>query len=1138
MKRSRLVVFSTSMFLILAGLSSTDVLSQAVFGKIAGIVTDPSGAAVPGAAVLITDVDRGTQYHAASGSQGEYAQGQLLAGSYAVTVSASGFGQFTSRVQVHVDSTVEVNAKLQVGSQSGTVQVTDETPLLQVDRAEVSTTLQTTEVENLPVIDRNATGLVFTVPGTQLTSFQHSAAENPQGGYQFASNGQQFFANGFLLDGTENNSAILGIAVINPNIDSLEELKVTTSNYDAQFGSVGGALLQGTTKAGTNTFHGSAFDYLRNGYFNAQNPFAPGALPLHWQQFGGSIGGPVWKDKVFFFADYQGTRRTTGAPAIVTVPTAAERAGDLSALLGGVIAGAPLVQTTDGNFVQPQAGMVFDPNSGNPDGSGRKAVSSNGRVNVFPSVPAAISNLLAYLPLPNTGPAGALTQNYVAKGKQSFQDDQEDGRLDYAVSSKTRVFGRYTISQFSNAAPGAFGTLAGGPSLQGTNFAGVSDTTNQSVALGVTQTFSPTLILEARFGTYRYKVRVQPGGLNSTPASDAGIPGLNLGSPETSGMPAFSINGEYGFAFGYSLGINACNCPLFETENHFQWVNNWTKISGTHTLGWGADLRRAQQQRIPSDSHRSGELSFSPSTTGNLDADTAGQDSGQTTGSGIASLIFGVPNGFARYFTGANLHPGLRQTRMFFYAQDTWRATSKLTLSYGIRYENYLPQNAASPGGAGSFDPATGEVLIAGVGSVSKSMNFTAYKTGFIPRIGIAYQVEPKTVLRAGYGSSFTPAGLGAVFGQAPDYDPPVILPQYIGASNSYTYSYDLFTGPPVPTIPAVASSGRYPLPDNISVYYFLDPPNKYRIPSTQFWNAAIQHQITPSMSIEASYVGNVGRHIFVNANQNQAKPGPGDYDPRRRFYPTFGLEQGLYSLCNCDNSNYHSLQMKWVEHQSHGLDFIVAYAYSKALDDTELGGVSDNNLNYKADYGPASFDRRHQLAVSNVWELPYGRGRRFGADISRPLDLIAGGWELNGITTVTSGVPFTPQVGNAPLLNADFNSVRPDRIGDPHVSNPNRKEWYNPSAYTAPQGPYRDGNVSRNSLVGPRIFLMNLSLAKLFTITEGKTIQFRWENYNALNHVNLNTPDNYIDDGPSAATITSIRADMRQMQFGLHIRF
>jgi hypothetical protein len=347
-----------------------------------------------------------------------------------------------------------------------------------------------------------------------------------------------------------------------------------------------------------------------------------------------------------------------------------------------------------------------------------------------------------------------------------------------------------------------------------------------------------------------------------------------------------------------------------------------------------------------------------------------------------------------------------------------------------------------------------------------------------------------------------------------------------------------LFTGPPVPTIPSIASSGRYPLPDNISVYYFLDPPNKYRVPSTQFWNAAVQHQITPSMSIEAAYVGNVGRHIFVNANLNQAVPGPGDYDPRRRFYPTFGLEQGLYSLCNCDNSNYHALQMKWVQHQAHGLDFIVAYSYSKALDDTELGGVADNNLDYKADYGPSSFDRRHQLAVSNVWHLPYGRGQRFGTNISRPLDLIAGGWEFNGITTATSGVPFTANVGNAPLLNADFNSVRPDQIGDPHVPNPNRSEWYNPAAFTAPQTPYRDGDVSRDSLIGPRVFLMNLSLAKVFTITEGKTIQFRWENYNALNHVNLNTPDNYVDDGPSAGTITSIRADMREMQFGLHIRF
>jgi hypothetical protein len=308
-------------------------------------------------------------------------------------------------------------------------------------------------------------------------------------------------------------------------------------------------------------------------------------------------------------------------------------------------------------------------------------------------------------------------------------------------------------------------------------------------------------------------------------------------------------------------------------------------------------------------------------------------------------------------------------------------------------------------------------------------------------------------------------------------------------------------------------------------------------VPLTQFWNAAIQHQITPSMSLEAAYVGNVGRHIYVNANLNQAVPGPGDFTSRERFYQKFGLSQGIYSICNCDNSNYHAFQAKWTDHHARGLDFIVAYSYSKALDDTELGGVSDNNLNYKADYGPASFDRRHQLSVSNVWALPFGHGQRFGANVNRLTDLVAGGWEFSGITTATSGVPFTANVGNAPLLNANFNSVRPDRIGDPHVSNPNRTKWFNPAAFTAPQGLYRDGNTGRNSLVGPRVFLMNLSLDKVFTITEGKTIQFRWENYNALNHVNLNTPNNTIDQS-DAGQITSIASDMRQMQFGLHFRF
>lgn len=510
MKRHFTSVFVVLLVLIAALPGLPPASAQAIFGKMVGTVTDQSGAALPNATVRIKDAERGTEYQTTTNGQGDYSQGQLLAGSYVVTVTAAGFGSFESSVQVHIDNTVEVNAKLQVGSQAGTVVVTDQTPLLQVDRAEVSTTLTTTEVANLPVLNRNATGLVFTSPGTQLTSFQHSAAENPQGGYQFASNGQQFFANGFLLDGTENNSAILGIAVINPNIDSLQELKVTTSNYDAQFGSVGGALIQATTKAGANALHGSAFEYLRNDAFNAQNPFAPGSLPLHWNQFGGSVAGPMKKDKLFFFADYQGTRRSTGSPVTVTVPTAAERAGDLTALLGPVIPGAAPVQTTEGNFVAPQSGMIFDPTSGSNDGTNRKAIATNGRVNVLPFVPASMTKLLAYLPQPNSGGSNAIADNYVGTGKQSFQNDQGDARIDYALNPSVRIFGRYTISDFTNSAPGAFGDLAGGAALSGANFAGTSDTRNQSLALGYTQSLSPTLIVEARFGAYRYRVRVEP----------------------------------------------------------------------------------------------------------------------------------------------------------------------------------------------------------------------------------------------------------------------------------------------------------------------------------------------------------------------------------------------------------------------------------------------------------------------------------------------------------------------------------------------------------------------------------------------------------------------------------------------------
>jgi len=1130
---------------------------QAVFGNIVGTVSDSSGAAVQKAAVEITDMDRGTTYKATANESGNYEQTHLLAGRYKVRVMASGFSPFETTAVVQIDSSTRVDAQLGVQGQSTNLTVTAETPLLKTDRADVSTTITTEELGSFPILNRNLTQMLLITPGTQLNDWTHAQSENPQGGYQIDVNGQQFTSNGFLLDGAENNSAILGIAVINPNIDSLQEFKVTTSNYDAEFGSVAGALLQATTKSGTNGFHGSLFEYLRNDTFNAKDRFSGINLPLRWNQFGGTLGGPIIKNKLFFFGDYQGTRRRRAASIITTVPTAAERSGDLRGLLGDFIctdgststsgcASPLMVTTTEGASVPAQAGMVFDPTTGNSDGTGRLAISSGGQVNVLPSVPTAVTNILNFLPPPSPSAGAAIANNYIASGSEKFNSDQFDGRVDYNFSDKMHIFGRYSLADFDLSAPGAYGTEAGGPALNGINFAGSSLDRNQSLALGATYTFSPSLITDFRFGFYRYRIRVQPNGVGTTPATDAGFPGLNMGTVETSGMPAFYINGNGGFDFGYALGVNQCNCPLKETENHFQFVDNWTKTRGNHTFAWGVDIRRAQQQRIPSDSHRSGEISFSDGVTGSADVDAVASlgTSGDTTGAALASFLLAQPSSFARYFTGIGFHPGLRQTRLFFFGQDSWRATSKLTVNYGLRYENYLPQTAASKGGAGSFDPNTGEVLVAGYGSVPLNMGVKPYNLGFAPRIGVAYQVREHTVVRAGYGRSFTPAGLGAVFGQAPDYDPPITNPQQNVQANNYSPVFNLLNGPPVITNPPIGANGRYPLPNGLNVYYFFNPPSSYRIPLADSWNLAVQHQFSPTLTVEVAYVGNVGRHLFINPNVNQASPPTAatdpttysDYDSRRLYFQKFGLEQGIYATCNCDNSSYHAIQAKVQKRVAHGLDFLITYTYGKAMVNSETGGAFSNNLAWWQDHGPANYDRAQTLTVSHSWELPYGRGRHWGSSISKPADLILGGWIFSGISTFESGLPFTPQVSNAPLLYADFNSVRADEIGNPSVSNQSANLWYNPAAFVYPQGLGRNGDVRHNAFRGPGFDELDLALGKVFTLTEGKTLEFKWETYNAANHVNLANPNNTVDQ-TGAGQITAAAA-MRQMQFGLHFRF
>lgn len=370
----------------IVAVSSSQAFAQATFGNISGTVTDPTGAAIPNAQVTITSLDRGETFQTRTNDSGNYSQTHLLAGSYKMVIAASGFSDFDTTVIVQVDATTRSDAQLQVGKASTEVVVTAEAPLLKSDRAEVSTTITGPELQKLPILDRNITSLLVSMPGAGRYAYGAgvASAENQQADQGTPMNGQLPYSNGFNLDGTENHSNILGLAVVNPNPDALEEFKVTSSNYDAEFGNVSGAMLQGTTKSGTNQYHGSLFEYLRNDKFNAADPFTGINAPIRWNQFGGSLGGPIIKDKLFVFFAYQGSRKHISGAEIVTVPTAAERSGDLSALLGsyicadGTTSGTPcsnpvMVPTTEGQHAPAQSGMVFDPTTGNPDGSGREA---------------------------------------------------------------------------------------------------------------------------------------------------------------------------------------------------------------------------------------------------------------------------------------------------------------------------------------------------------------------------------------------------------------------------------------------------------------------------------------------------------------------------------------------------------------------------------------------------------------------------------------------------------------------------------------------------------------------------------------------------------------------------------------------
>ena len=1186
----------------LLALASTAAYGQAVFGNIVGTATDPQGAAVAGATVTVTSVTKNTSVTTTTNESGNYSVTHLIPDIYKVKFEGAGFKSFEQgNVPVSADGTQRVDVQFQVGATTETMEVTGEPPQLQTDKSDIAIQFNQTYVQDLPTLNRNFTQFELMSPGTQQLGWAHAYTENPQAGKQIMVNGQHFSGTNFQLDGTDNQDPILGIIVINPNLDGVTEAKIALQQYDAEMGKAVAGYVTSQTKSGSNEFHGSAFYFRRTGANQARNPFnqfqvdpitgryIPGSK---WQQYGGSLGGPIIKNKLFFFGDYQGTTQANGVTNTYSIPTAkvqstcSQTTGfcDLSEYLNvGTGGGGGTV-----NGVTYQQGQLFDPNTGNLQGSGRTAFAGNLIPNSLISPQARA--ILALFPTPNSGGNnGGTTNNYIAGGAGPFTQNAFDTRIDWVATSTLNVFGRYSQSYFNISGEPGLGK-AGGVGFGIGGLAGGSIIHNYSLAIGATKTFGTSWIGDFRFGWFKYNPQTHKAFQGQTPMNDVGAPGLNItnaGAEQaffTSGLPEFDGDGTLS-NWGEGLGVGRCNCPLVERESQFQGVNNWTKTWGNHSIKFGADIRSASNLRVPSDQNRTGVLAFSHNNTS--DGGVGGVD--------VATFLLGNVTQIQRYVSTV-LDASEHQWRYFFYGQDTWRATPKLTLNYGLRWEIYMPESVNGKGKGGFANlvigggPQNGADRVAGYGNISMSGNVGGNYHAFAPRFGLAYSMNEKTVIRMGFGVSYDIGVFGSNFGHAVTQNLPVLAHQTQqanttnpNASNGFISAFNLANGPIPYTFPVVPANGILPLggPNN-DTQPFIRPPNQ-TLNAIGSWNLAIQRQMTNNLTLDIAYIGNVGRHAFTGPNpnydanpiniQNWAlwKAGLVTEAQRQYYYNKFSTPytdaNGVTTnvLCCSGNimgqyfgdsatTNYNALQIKAQQNMSHGLQFIAHYTWSRAL-----GYYHDDGYyaaNPRIEYGPDSNNRAQVFVFNAVYQLPFGKGKMYGGGAGKAENLIIGGWQVTATANYSSGLPFNasysscgsdedvgvcrPNKGNMALWSMGGGSLNPithsvqfyTPISSMATPCANYGAWSRPCGGTL-------GNTGPNVLIGPRSFTTDASVMKDFGLTERLNLQFRMDAFNLFNHPVLAQPGTCIDcSGSGLITNIDGNTSMRALQFALRLSF
>ena len=1057
---------------------------------VVGTVRDTSGAVVAGTDITLTNTQTGESRRATTNDDGQYAIPSVRAATYQLTAEKAGFQKHVvDDLKLEVELVRTVDVVLSVGAVADQVSVVAAAAQLQAADSTVSTLFETKVVNELPLNGRNFLQLQLLAPGVTMgrpgtfSAVQIAAQNTSIGGGNFSVNGMRDVYNDYLLDGVSFKDWIHGTNGMNPSVDAVQEFRTQTSNYPAEFGANAGGVVNMITKSGTNSIRGSAYQYLRDDAFDANNFFsnAVGAEkpPMRRNQFGGAVGGPILQNRTFFFGSYEGFREDRARTLISTLPTAKMHHGDFSELLA-----------------QPDPIVIHDPATGQPYPG-----------NIIPAdqVLAVMPGYLdTYVPLP-TGTG--LVQNDVVEGSRKNETDQYMGRVDHTFGPNTQFFTRY-----------AYNTIRDVPINRNPNFSQKESNRDTNLSAQLTQTLGPSTVLEVRFGFNQFR-QVSSNNLQFTSPSIAAdvlkISGVST-DPASSNAPAFSVPGYN------ALDPGVVSTPRSWYSDRYEGQANVTMVRGAHQLRAGLHIVK-HKETFPEAIIPNGLYSFD----------------GTFTGHSMADMLLGIPSSFL--LSPELFDPQFRQTEIMPWIQDDWRVTPKLTVNLGLRYErrpwpvskNNTISNILLPPGGGQAsvvlsgpcvpDPPVRrcETTLPTSIASSRSTLGSNDNNNFAPRVGFAYRVgeSEKMVVRGAYGVFFQPEPFNQFVFLS--INPPFIS-FYNRFNNQANYqTWDWYN--PTAGLPAGGIQFTYIPEDSVTPYL-------------QAWNIGVQREIAGNV-VDVTYVGNKDSHLWARTWPNQPRPGPGDIDPRRP-YTNVSTIAGNEPV---GSSSYNALQIRAQRRYSKGLAYIASYTFGKALTDSQLAETGafvpdlQDTQNRAANRGLWSADARQRFTLSTIYELPFGRGQRWGSDASGLVNGFIGGWQLGGIWTIQSGQPLTvtlpfdnPNVGEGAKL--------PNLVGDPNTGPGTVEKFFNTDAFALP-AQYTFGDAGIGTVTGPGINTVDLSLVKNLAITNRVRLQFRVEAFNAFNHLVMGDPDTSFGT-PLFGQVTSTRLDNRELQFAFRLEF